>query len=116
MCTSRASSVVFLFFFFFFFSSRRRHTRFKCDWSSDVCSSDLPFLFDVPVIAVDRHFLPPSREEEGKEIATLTMSVTTNEAALLSAAAREGKVSWLLRNPDDRGMPPKRERSRPGPF
>src|SRR5256886_9530532 len=27
---------------FFFFSSRRRHTRFDCDWSSDVCSSDLP--------------------------------------------------------------------------
>src|SRR5260370_3670327 len=26
---------------FFFFSSRRRHTIFKCDWSSDVCSSDL---------------------------------------------------------------------------
>src|SRR5689334_24559136 len=29
------------FFFFFFFSSRRRHTRWNCDWSSDVCSSDL---------------------------------------------------------------------------
>src|SRR3989475_4391334 len=29
------------FMFFFFFSSRRRHTRFDCDWSSDVCSSDL---------------------------------------------------------------------------
>src|SRR2546430_5514409 len=29
---------------FFFFSSRRRHTRFDCDWSSDVCSSDLLFL------------------------------------------------------------------------
>src|SRR5688572_31375807 len=28
-------------FCFFFFSSRRRHTRFDCDWSSDVCSSDL---------------------------------------------------------------------------
>src|SRR5207237_3878041 len=26
---------------FFFFSSRRLHTIFKCDWSSDVCSSDL---------------------------------------------------------------------------
>src|SRR6266480_4395162 len=25
----------------FFFSSRRRHTRLPCDWSSDVCSSDL---------------------------------------------------------------------------
>src|SRR2546430_12335836 len=28
----------------FFFSSRRRHTRFDCDWSSDVCSSDLNLL------------------------------------------------------------------------
>src|SRR5690625_1491569 len=27
----------------FFFSSRRRHTRWPRDWSSDVCSSDLPF-------------------------------------------------------------------------
>src|SRR5690606_41130159 len=26
----------------FFFSSRRRHTRFSRNWSSDVCSSDLP--------------------------------------------------------------------------
>src|ERR671910_347769 len=26
----------------FFFSSRRRHTRLQGDWSSDVCSSDLP--------------------------------------------------------------------------
>src|SRR5260370_5536103 len=38
MCVSR--DVVYCFFFF---SSRRRHTRFKCDWSSDVCSSDLFF-------------------------------------------------------------------------
>src|SRR2546430_17130280 len=29
------------FVLFFFFSSRRRHTRFDCDWSSDVCTSDL---------------------------------------------------------------------------
>src|SRR5437016_6431872 len=27
----------------FFFSSRRRHTRLVSDWSSDVCSSDLPW-------------------------------------------------------------------------
>src|SRR2546427_2716687 len=31
----------------FFFSSRRRHTRFDCDWSSDVCSSDLNGLMGV---------------------------------------------------------------------
>src|SRR5205085_6399159 len=44
-------------FFFFFFSSRRRHTRFDCDWSSDVCSSDLsrgrgsPELRSAPTMA-----------------------------------------------------------------
>src|SRR2546430_7513393 len=32
---------MYMFCLFFFFSSRRRHTRFDCDWSSDVCSSDL---------------------------------------------------------------------------
>src|SRR5205085_6599850 len=30
-------------------SSRRRHTRFDCDWSSDVCSSDLEFACDFHV-------------------------------------------------------------------
>src|SRR5690348_18121064 len=28
-----------------FFSGRRRHTRWTGDWSSDVCSSDLPPIF-----------------------------------------------------------------------
>src|SRR5256886_4957133 len=32
----------------FFFSSRRRHTRFDCDWSSDVCSSDLLIKANFP--------------------------------------------------------------------
>src|SRR2546430_9615557 len=32
----------------FFFSSRRRHTRFDCDWSSDVCSSDLFAALEGP--------------------------------------------------------------------
>src|SRR5690242_21285373 len=41
---------------FFFFSSRRRHTRLTCDWSSDVCSSDLvPFL-----LVHSEHALDPS--------------------------------------------------------
>src|ERR1017187_10703224 len=37
MCTGSRSS-----WFWFFFSSRRRHTIYIGDWSSDVCSSDLP--------------------------------------------------------------------------
>src|SRR2546430_8978274 len=39
--------------FFFFFSSRRRHTRFDCDWSSDVCSSDLRL-----VQMIERELIP----------------------------------------------------------
>src|SRR5436190_4392322 len=39
---------------FFFFSSRRRHTRSLCDWSSDVCSSDLePVLLNDLVARFD---------------------------------------------------------------
>src|SRR5205085_12255498 len=38
----------------FFFSSRRRHTRFDCDWSSDVCSSDLIKIPDVPLRRTSR--------------------------------------------------------------
>src|SRR2546427_8963416 len=33
----------------FFLTSRRRHTIFDCDWSSDVCSSDLVSSADAVV-------------------------------------------------------------------
>src|SRR6266496_6439961 len=39
---------------FFFFSSRRRHTRSLRDWSSDVCSSDLPRRRPRPARALFR--------------------------------------------------------------
>src|SRR5688572_32461753 len=39
--------------FRFFFSSRRRHTRFDCDWSSDVCSSDLAITAPAGLYMVD---------------------------------------------------------------
>src|SRR5438270_1522057 len=47
---------------FFFFSSRRRHTRFDCDWSSDVCSSDLPDSA-APVVRVQPQFAPPKKAQ-----------------------------------------------------
>src|SRR6266571_6835133 len=52
--------VISLFIFFFFFSSRRRHTRLTCDWSSDVCSSDL-----VPSQPPGRGHLPLRSENDG---------------------------------------------------
>src|SRR2546427_2124747 len=47
----------------FFFSSRRRHTRFDCDWSSDVCSSDLnvvPYRLDngLKILTLEDHSVP----------------------------------------------------------
>src|SRR2546430_11564069 len=53
----------------FFFSSRRRHTIFDCDWSSDVCSSDL---------------LPPTRIDEGIDCAD------ENSCAAVSARTSSG--------------------------
>src|SRR5437762_5524908 len=41
-------------FLLFFFSSRRRHTRYIGDWSSDVCSSDLPLDRDMVRVEVQR--------------------------------------------------------------
>src|SRR5688572_30982431 len=45
----------------FFFSSRRRHTRFDCDWSSDVCSSDLGgvLITEKPIYAYTATEFPP---------------------------------------------------------
>src|SRR5690242_10305710 len=52
--------VLFFFvFFFFFFSSRRRHTRLTCDWSSDVCSSDLVGLVLSNLLGPAQQFLSP---------------------------------------------------------
>src|SRR5438270_1327498 len=48
---------------FFFFSSRRRHTRFHCDWSSDVCSSDLTHGGRAGPAVEPRHSFPhPHRD------------------------------------------------------
>src|SRR5215211_1385254 len=51
--------------FFFFFSSRRRHTRSLCDWSSDVCSSD---LYEALVLTRDSYG-QPNDERSGLQVA-----------------------------------------------
>src|SRR2546427_4976213 len=54
----------------FFFSSRRRHTRFDCDWSSDVCSSDLePAMKIIPKRALRCSFCGKSEREVTKLLA-----------------------------------------------
>src|SRR5438477_12044727 len=51
----------------FFFSSRRRHTRLTCDWSSDVCSSDLGTLIRLTLRALDSAAALLPRQAAGPE-------------------------------------------------
>src|SRR6266568_3864665 len=65
--------------FIFFFSSRRRHTRWNCDWSSDVCSSDLVEFVErgettgPEILAVATDYLAPLL---AAEIDTLILGCT----------------------------------------
>src|SRR2546430_12845231 len=81
----RARSYSYSRYMCFFFSSRRRHTRFDCDWSSDVCSSDL------------------SRQDrrEDADRGGLAGAVWTQEAE--DAAGRDREVDAVER--DDRSEP-----------
>src|SRR5699024_2700697 len=72
---------------YFFFSSRRRHTRSKRDWSSDVCSSDLPSLV---VLFVLRFAFGIAMGGEWGIGASLTMEVVP--------AKSRGIVSGLLQS------------------
>src|SRR5260370_35255249 len=81
---SSVSSACYSVLLFFFFSSRRRHTRFKCDWSSDVCSSDLSD-------ALRQRYLP--RVARGEAIAAFALSepdAGSDVAAMACEARLEG--------------------------
>src|SRR2546430_7851046 len=65
---------------FFFFSSRRRHTRFDCDWSSDVCSSDLersPEIGSHPSCTPNRIMRSRASQKSGVAKPTKTKTVVT---------------------------------------
>src|SRR5688572_10214028 len=89
-------SFVLLFcLFFFFFSSRRRHTRFDCDWSSDVCSSDLS------ICSRSLDSLEPVRAAIGGE--TLAVACDVSKAEDLqrwfdATVSKFGQVDILVTN------------------
>src|SRR2546430_557210 len=73
-----------LFTFLFFFSSRRRHTRFDCDWSSDVCSSDLGVVDGEPeglVVAAGAE----AREGRDDALVVGVVAVARDDAEVLEA-------------------------------
>src|SRR2546427_7336532 len=94
-------------FFFFFFSSRRRHTRFDCDWSSDVCSSDLKdtggFTEFVPLSLI--HSEAPmyaKRLVDGVRPGATGVEVVKMHALarlMLGASLRNIQSSWVKEGP-----------------
>src|SRR5207237_5555863 len=85
-------------------SSRRRHTRFKCDWSSDVCSSDLVFK----ELTVRRNLEVASCKNPGvfanlgfgfsakaKIDEVLELIGLTEEAGQVAAYLSHGQTQWL---------------------
>src|SRR6266516_7157480 len=73
---------------YFFFSSRRRHTRSYGDWSSDVCSSDLPLAGEEPVVAAPGR---PAQAAGGQRHRAL--DVVPGIGVAIGPADRPG---WLL--------------------
>src|SRR6266478_7699407 len=75
----------------FFFSSRRRHTRCDCDWSSDVCSSDLAIanggLLVRPYL-VRRVLTPEGDVVLANEPAVVRRVVSARTAATVTALLR----------------------------
>src|SRR5256886_12512994 len=73
--------------FYFFFSSRRRHTRFDCDWSSDVCSSDLA--------TVDQH-TSVVLSWAHPEFRASAMATDGSVVGIAAPHGAEGPGVWLL--------------------
>src|SRR5689334_23845487 len=72
------------FIIVFFFSSRRRHTRWNCDWSSDVCSSDLLAALVCAVIVATAWGAAPNA------ITRPAQDVTITSASLRGAVDPKG--------------------------
>src|SRR6266480_6443338 len=79
---------------FFFFSSRRRHTRLTCDWSSDVCSSDLVAPGGGPFSEVSRW-----RWTRRRRCATIAAMTQPLPDALLALDAEYAEIVSMLDQP-----------------
>src|SRR2546430_10636043 len=91
---------------FFSFSSRRRHTRFDCDWSSDVCSSDLDRLTIRDSISLPIKSQTLLLGVEHDRVNPSLISKLNQELSLLSPALQ----AEFLANPSEIGRASCRER------
>src|SRR5260370_5972116 len=90
----------------FFFSSRRRHTRFKCDWSSDVCSSDLGpttveyrvEVRDKPARTAAKDLPAPATLSEGKKVIDLNRFPRLESGVTAAGRSEERRVGKECRS------------------
>src|SRR5256885_6540811 len=87
--------------FYFFFASRRRHTRLQGDWSSDVCSSDLPLAVETREACLEA-----VEAEIRLEVALLD--------ELEDGAAQPRALAPVAERPDERLRPERSEERRVG--
>lgn len=73
-------------------------------------SGFLPLLRNVPVLAIDRRVRDWPGSEDPSEVSTITLSLLPAESLRFAHASRNGRMSFLLRNPDDRSSPSARSR------
>src|SRR5690242_21328678 len=84
-----AMHTIIALFMSIFFSSRRRHTRLTCDWSSDVCSSDLEVLARRQ--ALEERRLDGHAVDEPAHCALLTRDVVAEHAHLSALVQEQGR-------------------------
>src|SRR5256886_5407749 len=81
---------------FFFFSSRRRHTRFDCDWSSGVCSSDLNGCLLLGMVTI-MLWLNWRFALAALSVAPLLFVVVLRYSSRIKVAARQARLSKIGR-------------------
>src|SRR5476649_160421 len=85
-----------IYFFVFFFSSRRRHTRSLCDWSSDVCSSDLPGVAGTWKDLTDSvNYMANNLTDQVRNIALVTTAVANGDLSQKITVDVRGEVLQL---------------------
>src|SRR6267143_1288188 len=95
---------------FFFFSSRRRHTRWNCDWSSDVCSSDLGHCSGFHRPYREGRVERPSLPKDARLLAADTVRVSPGPFEGEPPSVGGNELMDGIRSPRTRGVEANRRR------